>query len=150
MDDRGRPSIYTQEIADLICQKLAEGQSLRAICRSGVESDEAFPQESTVRQWVVEDREGFYAQYTRSREIGLDCRADALIEEAKLAKDAALGRLAFDADRWYLSKLAPKRYGDKVTNEHVGPDGGAIKTETKLDAAGLTDEQLRALASIRV
>jgi hypothetical protein len=122
MDDRGRPTIYTQEIADTICQRLAKGESLRAICRS----DDAFPDESTVRQWVIDDREGFYPQYTRSREIGLDCRADALIEDAKAAKDAALGRLAFDADRWYLSKLAPKRYGDKLQQEVSGPDGGAL------------------------
>jgi hypothetical protein len=115
MDDRGRPTVHTQEIADHICQKLAEGMSLRAICRLGAEENDTFPSEAAVRQWVIDDREGFAAQYTRSREIGLDCRADALIEDAKLAKDAALGRLAFDADRWYLSKLAPKRYGDKQT-----------------------------------
>lgn len=109
MGDRGRPTAYTQEIADLICSKLAEGMSLRAICRS-----EDMPAEAAVRQWAIDDREGFYAHYTRSRDIGLDCRADAAIEDAKEAKDASLGRLAFDADRWYLSKLAPKRYGDKL------------------------------------
>lgn len=125
--------MYTQEIADLICQKLAEGQSLRAICRS----DESFPDESTVRQWVVDDREGFYPQYTRSREIGLDCRADALIEDAKLAKDAALGRLAFDADRWYLSKLAPKRYGDKVALTGGDKDDEPIKTVTRIELVGI-------------
>lgn len=118
----GRPSDYTPAIADEICTRLANGESLRAICRS----DDAFPDESTVRQWVIDDREGFYPQYTRAREIGLDCRADALIEDAKQAKDAALGRLAFDADRWYLSKLAPKRYGDKLQQEVSGPDGGAL------------------------
>jgi hypothetical protein len=32
----------------------------------------------------------------------------------------------------------------------VGADGGAIKTESKLQVSGLTDEQLRALASIPV
>jgi hypothetical protein len=126
MDDRGRPTVHTQEIADHICQKLAEGLSLRAICRLGAEENDTFPSEAAVRQWVIDDREGFAAQYTRSREIGLDCRADALIEDAKMAKDAALGRLAFDADRWYLSKLAPKRYGDKLQAEVSGPDGGAI------------------------
>lgn len=113
MDGPGRPSDYTQEIADYICSKLAEGMSLRAICRSE-DSGLNLPDESTVRQWVVDDREGFYPQYTRAREIGLDCRADAAIEDAKAAKDAALGRLSFDAERWYLSKLAPKKYGDKV------------------------------------
>lgn len=126
MDDRGRPTVHTQEIAAHICQKLAEGMSLRAICRLGAGENDTFPSEAAVRQWVIDDREGFAAQYTRSREIGLDCRADALIEDAKQAKDAALGRLAFDADRWYLSKLAPKRYGDKLQAEVSGADGGPI------------------------
>lgn len=39
---------------------------------------------------------------------------------------------------------------DKQTLEHTGADGGPVQTETKLDVTGLTDEQLRALSSIRV
>lgn len=117
----GRPTDYTEALAADICEKLAEGLSLRAICR-----EEDMPPESTVRLWVVDDREGFAAQYTRARDVGLDCRADAAIEDAKSARDAGLGRLSFDADRWYLSKLAPKRYGDKLQQEVSGPDGGAI------------------------
>ena len=115
MTERGRPSLYTQEIADLICTGISEGKSLRSLCVA-----EDMPSEATVRRWVIDDLEGFSAQYTRARDIGLDCRADALVEDAKIAKDAALGRLSFDADRWYLSKLAPKRYGDKIA--HVGGD----------------------------
>jgi len=115
METRGRPSLYTQEIADTICTGISEGKSLRSLC-----VPESMPSEACVRRWVVDDHEGFAAQYTRARDIGLDCRADALVEDAKLAKDAALGRLSFDADRWYLSKLAPKRYGDKIA--HVGGD----------------------------
>lgn len=116
MAERGRPSIYSQEIADKICDGLAKGLSLRAICRD----DDLLPDESTVRAWAVDNRADFYPQYTRARDIGLDCRADAAIEDAKLAKDAGLGRLSFDADRWYLSKMAPKRYGDKLDIEHSG------------------------------
>ena len=141
----GRLSDYTQEIADKICEKLAEGQSLRAICRS-----DDMPPESTVRLWVVDDREGFAAQYTRARDIGLDCRADAAVEDAKAATDGSLGRLSFDADRWYLSKMAPKRYGDKLAHVGGGPDDAPIRTESKVDVSGLTEEQLRALASIPV
>ena len=39
---------------------------------------------------------------------------------------------------------------DKQTLEHTGADGGPVQTETKLDVTGLTDDQLRALSSIRV
>lgn len=123
MAERGRPSKYTPEIAEIILKGVSEGLSLRKVC----EPDD-MPSEASVRQWVIDDKEGFSAHYTRARDIGLDCRADALVEAAKEAKDASLGRLSFDADRWYLSKLAPKRYGDKITQEHTGTDGGPIQT----------------------
>lgn len=76
-------------------------------------------------------------------------RAERAVEEAKAAKDAALGRLAFDAERWYVGKLS-NAFADKV--RHVGGDEGdaPIQTRSTIDMAGLNDEQLRALASIRL
>lgn len=35
-------------------------------------------------------------------------------------------RLRIDTRKWYLSKVLPKIYGDKVTNEHTGLDGGPL------------------------
>lgn len=143
MTERGRPSLYTPEIAEAICKGVAEGLSLRKVCEA-----DGMPSEATVRQWVVDDKEGFSSQYTRSRDIGLDCRADALVEEAKAAKDAPLGRLAFDADRWYLSKLAPKRYGDKIA--HVGGDPATdnpIQSQGTIKVEGAPEDVLRWLAS---
>lgn len=122
-DERGRPSLYTPEIAAKICDALADGQSLRKICK-----DESMPSEAAVRRWVVEDYEGFAAQYTRARDIGLDCVADEVFEIADDGADHQRDRLRFDARRWYLSKLAPKRYGDKITQEHTGTDGGPIQS----------------------
>lgn len=142
---RGRPSKYTPEVAEIILKGVSEGLSLRKVC----EPDD-MPSEATVRRWVIDDTEGFSAQYTRSRDIGLDCRADALVEAAKEAKDASLGRLSFDADRWYLSKLAPKRYGDKITQEHTGADGGPIQSHATLRVELLNKEQLEVLASIPI
>jgi hypothetical protein len=115
---RGRPSDYTPELALSICEKLASGLSLRVIC-----SPDDMPAESTVRLWVIEDREGFSAQYTRSRDIGLDCRADRIEEKIESEGDTQRARLLFDHERWYLSKMAPKRYGDRITQEHTGKDG---------------------------
>lgn len=110
---KGRPTDFTAAIGDAICQRLSEGESLRSICR-----DERMPAESTVRKWAIEDREGFSAQYTRARDIGLDCRAERIGERIEMEADTQRARLLFDHERWYLSKLAPKRYGDKVA--HVG------------------------------
>jgi hypothetical protein len=105
----GRPTDYTSELANAICERLAGGDSLRSICQP-----EDMPAESTVRHWALENREGFFAQYTRARDVGLDCMADRVLADADTATDAAIGRLKMDARRWYLSKLAPKRYGDKL------------------------------------
>jgi hypothetical protein len=59
-------------------------------------------------------------RYARAREAGLDAEADRAIDEALTASDAGLGRLALDARKWYLSKLMPKKYGDKIEHEHKG------------------------------
>lgn len=116
---RGRPSSYSREVADEICEKLAKGESLLAICEA-----DHLPEESTVRGWALDDREGFFAKYTRARDIGLDSRADRIERRFMNEPDTQRARLIFDHDRWYLSKLAPKRYGDKLA--HTGEDGGAI------------------------
>lgn len=128
---RGRPSSYTPEIAKSICERLSAGESLRSICR-----DDEMPSEVSVRRWVVEDREGFSAHYARARDAGLECMAEELLEIAddgsndwmeKHSEDgASLGwalngehvqrsRVRIDTRKWLLSKMAPKRYGDKLT-----------------------------------
>lgn len=116
----GRPTKYTKAIADEICQRLSTGETLRRICR-----DDYLPDESTVRQWAVKDYNGFYTQYARSRDIGLDSMADEILDIAddgsndfiktksgeKFNKEAVFrSNLRVDARKWYLSKLAPKRY----------------------------------------
>lgn len=41
--------------------------------------------------------------------------------------DPAIGRIEVEARKWFASKFLPKQFGDKVTQEHTGPDGGAIQ-----------------------
>jgi hypothetical protein len=121
----GRPSTYTPEIAEEICARLANGESLNRICR-----DEQMPDRTTVQLWVITDREGFSRKYTRSREIGLDVMAEDLLDIAddgrndlQVDEEGARhvdmehinrSRLRVDTRKWYLSKLAPKRYGDTL------------------------------------
>lgn len=134
----GRPSAYTPEIAREICALLASGRFLREICR-----DEKFPPESTVRGWVVDDREGFSAQYARARELGLHSMAEETVEIADygendtyVKEDGSQGvntdvvqrsKLRVDTRKWLLSKMLPKDFGDKITQEHTGPDGGPVQ-----------------------
>jgi hypothetical protein len=43
-------------------------------------------------------------------------------------------RLQIDARKWLIGKMAPKKYGDKQTHEHAGPDGGPITLEALIMA----------------
>ena len=129
---RGRPTVYTPELADEICERLSQGESLATICR-----DPHMPPESTVREWVGDDRgndengrPGFAARYARAREQAYQRLADELLELADAdctgpdgKPDNALvqqRRLQVDTRKWLLSKLLPKQYGDRVTAEIAG------------------------------
>ena len=139
---KGRPTRYTLVVVKIICDRLSNGETLRSVCR-----DETLPPESTVRQWVLDDRNGFSAQYTRARDLGLDAMADEMLDVADNASNDYMereepnnpgyqlngenvqrSRLRIDARKWYLCKLAPKRYGDRQQLEVSGKDGGPIQT----------------------
>jgi hypothetical protein len=126
--------MYSQEKADAICARLAQGESLNAICK-----DDDMPAESTVRAWALDNVGGFSAKYARAREIGYEVHADKIID---LADECRIGtkrttkvtgevetvegdmversRLQIDARKWMLSKMLPKKYGDKLDLNHGG------------------------------
>ena len=134
--------VYSPEIASEICERLANGESLNAICKS---DRSKFPDESSVREWVIEDRDGFAPKYTRARDKGLDVIADEILRIADesehdishedLGDGVVVERvnreviqrsaLRVDARKWYLSKLAPKRYGDRSQVAVTDADGNA-------------------------
>ena len=136
-------SKFDRKTADEILRRLAEGETLRAVCR-----DDEMPPESTVRRWALDDVDGFSAQYARAREIGYHSMADEILEISddgtndwmrRNGQDQEVSwqangehiqrsRLRVDSRKWLVSKALPKVYGDKVINEHSGPDGGPIET----------------------
>lgn len=135
----GRPSAFSQEIADAICTAIAAGNSLRAICERP-----DMPAISMVMRWLADDdRAEFREQYARAREAQADTLAEQMLQIAddgtndtqvddegnvRIDHDhIARSRLRVDTRKWLASKLAPKKYGDKITNEHTGEGGGAIK-----------------------
>lgn len=144
---RGRPSDYSADIAEAICAGLAEGKTLRAVCRAA-----GMPSEVTVRRWALEDREGFSAQYGKAREIGYQRMADEILEiaddsscdsivdgetgaERINSEFVARSRLKVDTRKWLLSKALPKIYGDKITQEHQGAGGGPVLFQTIYEPA---------------
>lgn len=128
----------------MICQRLSEGKTLRAICKAA-----DMPDESTVRQWALDDREGFYPHYAKAREIGYHAMADETIEIADDGTNdvtvdeeghattnhdvIARSRLRVDTRKWLLSKALPKVYGDKISQEVSGPEGEAIKVIQRIE-----------------
>lgn len=107
-------SLRTPELAECICGLLAAGNSLRAICRTP-----GMPSKSFVMEWLSEDK-AFADQYARARELGIDERFEAMADEVETIEDNNRARLVFDMRRWELSKLAPKKYGDKIDHNHSG------------------------------
>lgn len=105
------------------------------------------PGESTVRDWVRQDP-SFSAQYAIARDMGLDAMAEETLEIADDGSNDTYtddegneavnhdviqrSRLRVDTRKWFLSKLAPKRYGDKQQHEVSGPGGGPIETAAKV------------------
>lgn len=151
----GRPTKYSQELALSICSRIAGGESLRDIC-----SDPNMPNRSSVHLWIIEHKE-FSDQYEISCNIRAENMADELFEIAddgqndfmeKENKDGSTyttlnseniqrSRLRTDVRKWYLSKIMPKKYGDKLDLTSAGekienitkinyitPDGNNDKT----------------------
>lgn len=110
---KGRPTTFTQQLADKICERMANGETLRAVCR-----DIDLPV-STVIEWTMNNK-AFSEQYAQARQKQADSYADMILDEAFNSHDAQIGRLRVDALKWVASKLAPKRYGDKVEVEQTG------------------------------
>lgn len=116
----GRPSIFTQELADRICNLLSEGWSLRKVC----ELDE-MPDKMTVLVWL-RTKPDFLSQYTRAKDESADSLADdieAIAQDVLAGRvDPNAARVAIDAKKWVASKLKPKKYGDKIDMTTNGKD----------------------------
>jgi hypothetical protein len=110
---RGRPKRYCQKIVDKICDRLADGVPLTIICR-----DEDMPAARTVRHWQTIHPD-FLPVITASREAGADALCDLVLSIVNAATPATVNvaRLKFDGIRWLVSKIAPRKYGDRIATE---------------------------------
>ena len=121
----GRPSTYTDEIADEICEHIASG----GLLVHWVNGADGRPGMSTIYRWL-EAHERFREAYARAREVQAHGMAEQAVSEGFRAgrdMDPAAARVRFDAARWLAGKLAPRNYGEKVQNEISGPGGGPVR-----------------------
>jgi hypothetical protein len=131
----GRPSEYAEGIAFVICERLSQGESLRKIC-----SDDEMPGKSSVMRWLA-DNAAFRDQYARARESQADHYAEEILEIAdeasrdtvtdedgnvrQIAEVVNRSRLRVDTRKWLMARLAPKKYGDKITQDIKAEHSGA-------------------------
>lgn len=137
----GRPTVYTQALADEIASRMSQGEPLRKICR-----DEAMPHWTTVYDWKRVN-ESFSLRIAGAREAGFDAIAEECLEIAdETAFDTvntehgdrantewiSRSKLRVETRLKLLARWDPKRYGDKVELNHGGQSDNPIVTRIEL------------------
>jgi hypothetical protein len=132
-------STFSQALFDRICESMADGKSLREICKA-----KDMPNRRTVLRWIEND-EKLAAQYSEAMNARADHYFDEILEIAdkvrvgskrttkadggvEITKGDMIerARLQVDARKWVLARMNPKKYGDKFTQELTGEGGGAV------------------------
>lgn len=132
----GAPGEKARAVLDVICAGISLGKSTRAMCiETGIS-------QRSLWNWLASSGE-LMEQYLRAKELGVDAYAEEIIEisddrsqdlhvdekgrEVTSREAIARTQLRIDARKWYASRLAPKKYGDKA----LDPEGGVDrKTRT--------------------
>lgn len=110
----GRPTKYSKALAARLCAQLAQGKSLRTVCKMT-----SMPSCVTVFAWMPK-----YPEFLKQYEEAVSQRTDAHIEEMldiadNSKEEAQRSRLRIDTRKWIASKLKPRKYGDKL---EIGTD----------------------------
>lgn len=142
---------YTKEIHNEVCWRIAQGETLTAICEP-----KHMPDASAVSRWAMEGAKIecrdkslilFAQDYRRARDLQAILFADRVQDIADQTSNdlthdgrpntAAVQRdkLRIDAMKWRASKLAPHLYGERIGVEHSGPGGGPIEHVNHRDLA---------------
>lgn len=106
-----RPSTYSLEIVETICGRIAEGKSVAEVCRN-----EDLPALRTFLRWA-DEREDVAAEYRRALEARSEwqfAEHERIRQTAKDKDSASAARVQLTALEWQMSKMAPKRYGDRI------------------------------------
>lgn len=113
-----RPSKYTPEVVDRICEGLSEGQNLTQLARQ-----EGMPSRATVLRWA-NDKPEFRKQYQEAHQFRAECIADEMIDIADdvsrdwkqvgnrrvLDQDVIRrARIRIEARKWALSRMQLKK-----------------------------------------
>ena len=156
----GRPSKYTPEIAQKICEMLSDGIPLREICRQ-----DGFPAWQTIYDWMYRDDElgergvGLSRAIAHARETGYEAIAEECLRIADtpvMGQKQVMGddktyttvedmlghrKLQIETRLKLLAKWNPKKYGDRV--QLAGDAENPLKIEASLEADKLMQALLQ-------
>ena len=123
----GRPSKYSEALADRIVEAMIHGSDLVAICQQP-----GFPDRASVYRWAAE-RPDFAARLEKAREALADMAAYEIGQIAAncTPETAVADRVKLAALQWRASKLSPRRYSGRRISEVVGADGGPVAVEQR-------------------
>lgn len=151
----GRPTIYSEELTDLFCSRLLDGTSVNTVCKA-----DDMPDKSTIFLWLSKYPE-FSDKYAMAKEFSAEALADEMFDisdnqcddvvmvdgiplqvdgkDVKTVSSAKVqqARLRVDTRKWYLSKIVPKKYGDKQQIEHTISPVAQILEDISDDGNGL-------------
>lgn len=130
----GRPSSYSEEVADAICERMINGESLVKICL-----DDKMPSRAAVYRWF-DARPDFEARCARAREGLAEARVDEIedLADATTEANAHSMKVKISTKQWVAMKMAPRIYGDRTRTEVTGENGGPIQVKAvTIDARAL-------------
>lgn len=119
----GRPTNYTPELADEICEKIALGGNLNRIC-----AEESMPSHETVYRWrrTMHEFQEKYLLATQERSYARAERIDDWKDQVAagtLKPEAA--NVIINAEKWQAGRENPKRFGEKI--QHSGDETSPLK-----------------------
>lgn len=98
-------------VVEAICERLANGESLAAICR-----DKNMPTTRCFLQWA-DEHGAVAAEYSRAlvaRAEWFNAEHDRIRKTAVDRESAAAARVQLAGLEWQMGRMAPKRYGERV------------------------------------
>lgn len=126
---------------DEVCDCVGEGKSLTLIAHNADVSI------GSLLTWIEADpeRSARVKECRSAMARYWDEKSEQCIEDASDEFELKRAKELSHHYRWRASKIAPREYGDKVTQEHTGPGGAALMpTVIQLVAPGQKDDDSEA------
>lgn len=138
-----RPTKRTPQVIDRLLSGLADGKTLRALCR-----EDEMPNWRTVYDWIEADAD-LAAQVAHARDLGFDAIAEDVFDIADntraISEHVQLSKMRIDTRLKLLACWNPKKYGNKQQVDVGNKEGETLKVDSNVDTVALTLQLAEAL-----